>query len=155
VDFVLVGTLGTQLQALQQQAAQLPLSEEDYLTLPARHADLVRRVTDACRELMKARDYAALGPLSAKLKELRALDLLDIVETSRYLKLRGAGDAECDGANDPVLPEGAVIESGSHDLDPVLPSARTVFFLAQCVGIEVENGADSVNDPVLPSSSDV
>jgi hypothetical protein len=82
-DFVLVGTLGTQLQALERQSAQLPLSEEDYLTLPARHAELVRRVTDTCRELMKARDYTALGPLSVKLKELRAVDLLGILGTGR------------------------------------------------------------------------
>jgi hypothetical protein len=32
-DFEWVASLGPQLQALQQQSAQLPLSEEDYLTL--------------------------------------------------------------------------------------------------------------------------
>jgi uncharacterized coiled-coil DUF342 family protein len=74
-EFEAFATLGTQLEALQQQSARLALSEEDSLTLPARHAELVQRVTDTCRELMRARDYAALGPLSAKLKELKALDL--------------------------------------------------------------------------------
>jgi hypothetical protein len=110
VDFVLVGTLGAELKALQQQAAQLPLSEEDYLTLPGRHADLVRRVTDTCRELMRARDYAALGPLSAKLKELRALDLTGIPGTGH----------ESDGELDPVVVSGPVVRDDEGENDPVI-----------------------------------
>jgi hypothetical protein len=57
---------------LQQQSAQLPLSEEDYLTLPARHADLVQRVTDTCKELALAEEFTAVTVLGAKLSELRA-----------------------------------------------------------------------------------
>jgi hypothetical protein len=105
-DFVLVGTLGSQLQALQQESAQLSLSEEDYLTLAARHAALVQRVMEECRELAKAQDYTALGSLSAKLQELKALDLAGIPRTSNEQDADGANDPvvqEDDGANDPVV----------------------------------------------------
>jgi hypothetical protein len=71
-DFECVASLGLQLQALQQQSAQLPLSEEDYLALPTRHAELVRRVTDQCHELTRLKDYVALGPLAARLTKLKA-----------------------------------------------------------------------------------
>jgi hypothetical protein len=110
VDFVLVGTLGTQLQALQQESAQLPLSEEDYQTLGDRHAELVRRVTDTCRELMRAGDYAVLGPLSAKLKELKALDLSGIAGTSH----------DSDGEHDPVVASGPVVRDDDGESDPVI-----------------------------------
>jgi hypothetical protein len=155
VDFVLVGKLGTQLKALQQQSAQLPLSEEDYCTLPAQHADLVQQVMAACRELMKARDYAALGPLSTKLKELKALDL-------------PVGN---DNSQDPVLPDvgagtvcspmavadaqGATEEEDDGALDPVLPAGLAR--LGAAVGIcshDGEGANSSAYDPVLPSDGD-
>jgi hypothetical protein len=109
LDFELVGTLGMQRKSLEQQSAQLPLSEEDYLTLGNRHADLVRRVTETCRELMKARDYAMLGPLSAKLKELKALDLSGILGTRH----------ESDGELDPVV-VAAVGRDDHGEYDPVI-----------------------------------
>jgi DNA repair ATPase RecN len=71
-DFYLVATLGMQLRELEQQSAQLPLSEEGYLMLPDRHAALVQQVTDRCKELTKAREFAAVAALGAKLSELRA-----------------------------------------------------------------------------------
>jgi hypothetical protein len=77
-DFVLVGTLGTQLQALQQQSAQLPLSEEDYLMLGDRHADLVQRVTGTCRELMADSAFAELSAVATYLQKLKALDVSDL-----------------------------------------------------------------------------
>jgi hypothetical protein len=108
-DFLLVAKLGTQLQGLEKKSAQLPLSDEDYLTLAARHAALVQRVTEQCRELTRAKDYAALGPLSAKLQELKALDLSWIAGTSKeddgendpaVVAIRSDED---DGANDPLM----------------------------------------------------
>jgi hypothetical protein len=110
LEFPSVASLGTQLQALRQQSAQLLLSEEDYLTLPAWHADLVRRVMDAYRELMKARDYAALGPLSAKLKELKAMDLSGIAGTSH----------ESDGEHDPVVVSSLMGPDDDGESDPVI-----------------------------------
>jgi hypothetical protein len=107
-DFVLIGTLGLQVKALEQVSAQLPLSEQDYRTLPTRHAALVQRVTDHCRQLAVSQDYGALSLLSVKLKELKALDLAGILET-REEDGGGANDpivvgtSEDDGANDPVV----------------------------------------------------
>jgi hypothetical protein len=72
-DFNAVATLGQQLQSLQVESAQLSLSEEEYLTLPGRHADLVLRLTEKCKELTRAKDYAAVTALGAKLGELRAV----------------------------------------------------------------------------------
>jgi hypothetical protein len=71
-DFESAALLGTQLKALKRESAQLPLSKEDYFTLGNRHARLVERLTEKCRELALAEDYGALGPLGAKLKELRS-----------------------------------------------------------------------------------
>jgi hypothetical protein len=51
------------------------LVEDDYVTLPARHAKLVADMEAKCRELVKARDYVSLKTLAAKLKELKALDV--------------------------------------------------------------------------------
>jgi hypothetical protein len=128
LDFELVGTLGMQRKSVEKQSAQLPLSEEDYLTLPARHADLVQRVTNACRELMGARDYAALGPLSVKLKELKALDLSGI---------RGTGGEGQGGADDPV-----VVGVGA--------GAASSYQGFQDSG--ASEGDDGANDPVISSS---
>jgi L-asparaginase II len=74
-DFVLIGTLGMQLQELEEESAQLPLSEEDYLTLTDRHAALVQRVTDACRALKAPGYFAELDKLATQLEALRALDV--------------------------------------------------------------------------------
>jgi hypothetical protein len=71
-DFKAIAAAGMQLQALQQQSAQLPLSEKGHLTLGDRHADLVRRVTEKCKELTRAKEYAEVTALGAKLAELRA-----------------------------------------------------------------------------------
>jgi hypothetical protein len=70
-----VGSLCAKLQTLQKQSARLPLSEEDYLTLADRHAALVQRVTDRCKELAEAKDFAAVTALGTKLKELRVAAL--------------------------------------------------------------------------------
>jgi hypothetical protein len=110
---------------VEKQSAQLPLSEEDYLTLPARHADLVQRVTDTCRNLMKARDYAALGPLSAKLEELRALDLSGIA---------GTGGEGQDGADDPVVVGVGAGAASSYQ------------------SFQDSEGGDGANDPMISSS---
>jgi hypothetical protein len=109
-DFELVASLGVKLQTLQQESAQLSLSEEDYLTLPARHGDLVQRMTGKCRELAKAQHFAALGTLSAKLKALRALDVsiaLDDGENDPVIVTReissALGTVSDDGENDPMI----------------------------------------------------
>jgi DNA repair exonuclease SbcCD ATPase subunit len=88
-DFVLVGTLGEQLDALNLKVVEQPLSEEDYLTMFERHAALVQKVTDTCRELTKSRAYAEVKTLGVKLQELKALDVSALPQS---------------WANDPVLP---------------------------------------------------
>jgi hypothetical protein len=70
-DFELVASLGVQLQPLHEESAQLPLSEEDYLTLPARHAALVQRVMDKCKVLAALKDYKSLDAVAAKLEALK------------------------------------------------------------------------------------
>jgi hypothetical protein len=74
-DFVLVGTLGEQLETLKVETAQALLTEEDYLTLAARHASVVQRMTERCKELAKAKAYAEVKVLGAKLQDLKALDV--------------------------------------------------------------------------------
>jgi hypothetical protein len=74
-DFEQVLTLGMQLQSLQQESAQLLLSEEDYLTLTDRHAALVLRLVEKCTELALAKEFADVTVLGAKLSELRAAAL--------------------------------------------------------------------------------
>jgi hypothetical protein len=67
--------LEDKLGVLQEKIAQLPLSEEDYLTLGDRYATLVQMVSLQCRALFTAKDRVALAPLAAMLEELKALDL--------------------------------------------------------------------------------
>jgi beta-phosphoglucomutase-like phosphatase (HAD superfamily) len=77
-DLPLVASLGEALHALQQESAQLPLSEEDYLTLADRHATLVQRVVQVCKALAQAKQFYSLAALGGKLKLLRALKLPSI-----------------------------------------------------------------------------
>jgi hypothetical protein len=75
VDYCAVGDLLLQLESLDLQAARLPMTEEDYLTLKNRHAALVKTVTTVCRQLIKARQYAALRDMAAQLGALKAVDV--------------------------------------------------------------------------------
>jgi hypothetical protein len=74
-DLPLIASLGAALAALQQESATLPLSEEDYLTLPARHAQLVQRVVQVCKGLAQAKQLDSLATLGGQLKLLKALEL--------------------------------------------------------------------------------
>jgi hypothetical protein len=77
-DFVLVGTLGMQLQELEKESAQLSLSEEDYLTLADRHTALVQRVTEQCRAQKAASQFTELEKLATQLVALTALDVSEL-----------------------------------------------------------------------------
>jgi uncharacterized coiled-coil protein SlyX len=106
-DFVLVGTLGEQLDALMLKVSGQPLSEEDYLTLYDRHAALLQKVTDTCRELAKSRAYAEVKMLGAKLQELKALDVSALPRSWANDPVQppappATAEGEDDGANDPV-----------------------------------------------------
>jgi hypothetical protein len=81
-DFVLIGTLGTQLQQLEKESAQLSLSEEDYLTLADRHAALVQQVTDQCRNLKAAGHFGQLNVFAKQWIKLTALDVSDLPRAS-------------------------------------------------------------------------
>jgi hypothetical protein len=99
--FMQIASLGKGLKALKEKSAQLPLSEEDYLTLPTRHVTLVRKVVDMCMELIRAEEYTELTALGAQLTALKTLNLGT---------LAGAKDevlgGEEDNAYDPVMPAG-------------------------------------------------
>jgi hypothetical protein len=69
--------LGLQLQASETGR----LTEKDYLTLADRHAALVQRVTERCKELTKAREFAAVTTLGTQLSALKAV-VLPIVDKS-------------------------------------------------------------------------
>jgi hypothetical protein len=69
----LVASLGEALHALQQESAQLPLSEEDYLTLLERRSALVQRVTDRCKNLIQEQLFDDLARLDTQLKATKAL----------------------------------------------------------------------------------
>jgi myosin heavy subunit len=108
-DFVLVGTLGEQLDALNLKVVEQPLSEEDYLTMFERHAALVQKVTDTCRELTKSRAYAEVKILGVKLQELKALDVSALPQSwandpapPPTPPAPTAEEGEDDCANDPV-----------------------------------------------------
>jgi hypothetical protein len=90
-NFVAMGMKGKELKAAVADVAQLPLSEEDYLALPARHAELLQKVPKACTELADAGAFDKLNDLALKLVLLKALDVPTAVP-----------DAEDDGENDPV-----------------------------------------------------
>jgi hypothetical protein len=90
-NFVAMGMKGKELKAAVADVAQLPLSEEDYLALPARHAELLQKVPKACTDLADAGVFDKLNDLALKLVLLKALDVPTAVP-----------DAEDDGENDPV-----------------------------------------------------
>jgi hypothetical protein len=149
LDFESAASLGLALTALQEQSAQ-NLSVKEYLTLPARHAALLQRVTEHCKELMSAKDYATLGPLSAKLKVLMALDLAWISS-----EVAGVPDPVLPSGADTVSPQAAVALGSAADIadDPVLPGGGLAqFSSALCVGSPVEDEDDNAYDPVLPGS---
>jgi hypothetical protein len=80
-DYETVASLGEALKALQRESAYLPLSEEDYLALPARHAELVQRVTDVCKDLAASAEYEKLQALAKKRDELKVPDALSVLNT--------------------------------------------------------------------------
>jgi hypothetical protein len=106
--------VGKALKAANEAVKQLPLSEEDYLTFAQRHAALVQKTTDACKELLLKDDLDALEELVAKLEELKALDVSALRQS---------------WANDPVLapaPPATSAEEGEDDCsnDPVYVPPR-------------------------------
>jgi hypothetical protein len=141
-DFAAVGQAGKALRASIAVLAQLPLSEEDYLTLADRHAALVQKVTAACAELADTGEFDALVTLAIKLEELQALDVSALPQPwangpvlppalSAPTTTASAEEGKEDGANDPVnVP-------GTFQQGPVLPA---------CIAEEGEE--EWANDPV-------
>jgi DNA repair exonuclease SbcCD ATPase subunit len=88
-DFAASVKVGRELKALQEAILQLPLSEEDYLTMADRYAALVQKMTVLCERLLENEDLDALEGLASKLEELQALDVSALPQS---------------WANDPVQP---------------------------------------------------
>jgi formyltetrahydrofolate synthetase len=109
VDFEAIGQAGKSLKAANAELAQLPLSEEGYLTLADRHVTLVRKVTTTCSELADAGEFVALDTLATKLEELKALDLSALPQSGANnpghppALPATAEEGEDDGANDTVF----------------------------------------------------
>jgi hypothetical protein len=99
--------VGKALQAAKETVAQQPLSEEDYLSFPTRHAALVQKVTATCDMLLENEDLDALDALAAKLEELQALDVSalpqnEVVHLPAHPAPISAEEGDEDCANDPV-----------------------------------------------------
>lgn len=89
-DLQCIGLLGLTLDKLNLKAAQLPLSEVDYLTLAVRHAALVQRVKIMSRTFVQAKQFGLVYRMGHKLKALEGMDLSVLQDT---------------GTNDPVFVE--------------------------------------------------
>jgi small-conductance mechanosensitive channel len=74
-EYAGVGQLMLEQQVLEQELAQLPLSQGDLLKLGEGHAALVQDMRDMCRDLVRARQHSKLKMLAAQLAELKATDL--------------------------------------------------------------------------------
>jgi hypothetical protein len=83
-DFKAIAAIGLQLDTLAKDWWMMSLCEESYLTLADSHAALVQRVTERCKELTKAREFAEVTALGAQLRELRAVVLPDIDRSLVY-----------------------------------------------------------------------
>jgi hypothetical protein len=114
-NFLEIARVGTAHKAAIAAVLQLPLSEEDYLTLAGRYEALVQKVTATCAELADAGEFDALVVLAAKLEELKALDVSILAHT---------------GDNDPVQPPATTaansiaaceVDDGIHDPGYVPP----------------------------------
>jgi hypothetical protein len=116
-DYELIGTLGEQLLTLRQKVAEQPLSEEDYVTLADRHELLVQKVINTCATLARAKAYADVKLLGAKLKELKALDVSALPQSWANDPVQPPAppttvkEGEDDGANDPVYVPSATDET--------------------------------------------
>jgi hypothetical protein len=88
-DFAASVKVGRELKASQEAILQLPLPEENYLTMADRHAALVQKMTALCERLLENEDLDALETLASKLGELKALDVSALPQS---------------WANDPVQP---------------------------------------------------
>jgi hypothetical protein len=110
-NFMEIAMVGTAHKAAIAAVLQLPLSEEDYLTLAGRYEALVQKVTATCAELADAGEFDALVVLAAKLEELKALDVSTLAHTGDNDPMQPPATAaansspacdEDDGAHDPV-----------------------------------------------------
>jgi MarR-like DNA-binding transcriptional regulator SgrR of sgrS sRNA len=73
-DYAVVGHLLMEQQMLEQEAAQPPLSENEYLALAAQHTALLQGMQDMCSDLAKAKQYGPLRELATQLTALKAVD---------------------------------------------------------------------------------
>jgi DNA repair exonuclease SbcCD ATPase subunit len=113
-DFAASVRVGRTFKASQGAVLQLPLSEEDYLTMAGRHAALTQKMTALCERLLENEDLDALETLATKLGELKALDVSALPQS---------------WANDPVLapaPPATSAQVGEDDCanDPVYVPPR-------------------------------
>jgi uncharacterized coiled-coil protein SlyX len=110
-DFAASVRVGRELKASQEAVLQLPLSEEDYLTLTDRHAALVQTMTALCERLLENEDLDALEGLATKLGELKVLNVSALPQSWANdswqpsvpsAAATSAEEGEDDCANDPV-----------------------------------------------------
>lgn len=92
VDHAQVAAIGVQLTAVMQESPEGRLSESELRELPARHAELVKAVEEACDKLEAEQNFALMFELSEHLTALQRFDLLSI----RNLHGKPAVNSFCD-----------------------------------------------------------
>ena len=73
------------MQSVEEEWRQLPLSENDYTSLPVRHTALITEVTEVCKQLRLQELADELILLGSKLNELRKLDLTTILPINDFV----------------------------------------------------------------------
>jgi DNA repair ATPase RecN len=72
-NFESIGRTSKALQTITAEVAQLPLSEEGFMTLLNRGDALMEKAPALCKQLVERRHYATLAELAGKLVNLTAL----------------------------------------------------------------------------------
>jgi hypothetical protein len=73
-DFLQIADLGKQRDLVQAEALMLPLTEEDYLTLPQRRGALMQALEAQCEAATAEERFEELRCLAVLLKQLQGMD---------------------------------------------------------------------------------
>jgi DNA repair ATPase RecN len=115
-DYDIIVKLGKEFDTAEAEIEARWQSPDELCALRDKHAAFIARVDARCKELVRARDYAALEALAAKLKELKALDVSSLQpRTVKEVQLppppASTAAEEEDGMNDPVYVPPAMDET--------------------------------------------
>jgi hypothetical protein len=107
-DYDIIVKLGKEFDTAEAEIPARWQSPDELCALRDKHAAYIARVDARCKDLVRARDYAALEALAAKLKELKALDVSCLVQAPVIKEVQlppppaSTSAQEEDRVNDPV-----------------------------------------------------